>query len=127
MNLDLRIAEVKDNTREELINALATLSENDADFTGENGLEYLWNRVWYINGFSNMEDWECNGEPTLKYESNLNYVCNTVKDIENDIECIEMFLDMWMAKDSYYGEYHYDLLTDSNGITAIVLAYNYGS
>lgn len=127
VHLGLTIAEVKDGTREELIKALACLGEQvDADFSGDNGWDYLWDRVWEENGFNNYEDWQMNGEPVLKYESNLDYLCNMVKDVKDDVECIETFLQDWLYYDSYYKDYQYDLLMDSNGITAIVLAYTYG-
>ena len=125
VNLNLRIAEVKDNTREELIKALRSLAENDCDFTGENGLEYLWESVWEVNGFEDMEDWENDGEPTLYFESNLDYVSDLVRHLEDDKDCVESFIKIWLEHDGYYIDYQYDLLTDSNGITAIVLAYNY--
>lgn len=126
VNLGLKVVEVNGITREELIVALALLGEEDWDFNGNNGLEYLWYGVWEENGFKDMEDWENNGEPTLKYESNVEYLCDMVEDIKDDVECIETFLDTWMGNDSYYTDYQYDLLTDTYGITTIVLAYTYG-
>ena len=126
MSLNLTVVEIKDDTRYELIRALKLLAENDADFDGSNGLEYLWCGIWEDNGFKDMKDWENKGEPTLKYESNVDYVCDIIKDIEDDVECIETFLDVWLGHDSYYTDYKYDLITDTYGITAIVLAYTYG-
>lgn len=125
-NLGLKVVEVENNTRGALISALARLGEEDWDFNGNNGLEYLWESIWEDNGFKDMKDWENNEEPTLKYESNLDYVCDTIKDIKDDVECIETFLDVWLGHDSYYTNYEYNLLTDTYGITAIVLAYTYG-
>ena len=124
MRVCVNVAKVKDNTRESLIEALATLGEGDADFNGDNGLEYLWDVVWEVNGFKSYDDWEAQGEPEMKYESNLAYLCDKVTEIEDDLKCVSDFFRGWLYHDSYYEDYDYEVSTDADrNITAIALAY----
>jgi len=92
------LVEVEKGNREDLLKALESLSDFDCDFIGENGTEYAW-------------------EETLEagFESNLEYVLDTVKDIESDVECVEKFVSMWMDGDSYYHDHELNYLADDNG------------
>lgn len=56
--MNMKLVKVNGKTREDLLTALASLGEIDADFNGENGVEYLWDEVWKANGFENMKDYE---------------------------------------------------------------------
>jgi hypothetical protein len=135
--LGMRLVEVKAKDREDLLNALMLLGETDADFIGENGLEYLWDEVWKANGYEDRKDYENQmenfdaeddeaEEPELKYESNADWLCDYVKDIKDEVECVETFINTWMEMDSgYYTEYEFDYITDSNGnIVALAFATN---
>lgn len=106
-NLYANLVEVKKGDREDLLTALASLSDFDCDFIGENGIEYAW-------------------EETLEagFESNLDYLLDAVKDIENDVECVNEFIDTWMQNDrNYYHDYEVNCLTDENGkVYAIALS-----
>lgn len=125
-NLHSNLVEVKKGNREDLLSALASMGDCDCDFNGENGVEYLWDEVWKANGFENMKDYEEQNEYDsdededyeeikLKYESNLEYLLDKVKDIKSDIECINEFFNIWMEKDkNYYHDYNVDYLTDEN-------------
>ena len=105
-NLDLVLVKVEANNRESLLNALRTLAENDCDFNGDNGIDYNWD-ITNEKGF----------------DSNLDYVIDCVKDIDDDLECINEFIDCWLAGDGYYLDYEMDYLTDDNeNIIAISLA-----
>jgi hypothetical protein len=98
-NLFANLVEVKKGDREDLLSALASLSDFDCDFNGENGIEYAW-------------------EETVKkgFESNLEYLLDKVKDIKDDTECINEFFNTWMENDrNYYHDYNVDYLTDENG------------
>ena len=103
-NLYTNLIEVKKNNREDLLLALANIGDNDADFNGENGIEYAWEET-IANGF----------------ESNLEYLLDKVKDIKDDIECINTFIDTWMEKDrNYYHDYQVDYLTDKDGNVIVI-------
>jgi len=129
------LVEVKPNDRNDLLGALEELGSCDLDFIGENGLEYLWNEVWKVNGFEDIKDYEeqneCDSdddenykEIKLKYESNLEYLLDKVKDIISDIDCVEEFVNIWMENDrNYYQDYSLNYITDKyDNITAISLA-----
>ena len=76
------------------------------DFNGENGEDYTWEEA-LEKGFV----------------SNLEYVIDKVKSIENDEECVNTFFNEWMENDSYYAEYKVHCLTDfQNRVTAISFA-----
>lgn len=110
-NLSLDLVKVEPNNRESLLNALRSLSEIDCDFSGDNGFEYNWD-------ITNEEG----------FDSNVDYVINEVKDIDDDLECINKFLAEWMGDDYYYQQYEMKCLTDDNGnIIAISLATVSGS
>ncbi|HAU87301.1 MAG TPA: hypothetical protein DCW90_17995 [Lachnospiraceae bacterium] len=95
MSLYTGLEEVKVGNRKSLLNALKSLSDFDCDFNGENGLEYLWEEV---DGF----------------ESNMDYLADKVKDIEDDEDCVETFFKEWMSRDiNYYKEWNVSVLTDT--------------
>ena len=97
-NLYANLVKVEKGNREDLLTALASLSDFDCDFNGENGIEYAWEET-VANGF----------------ESNLEYLLDKVKDIENDIECVETFVDYWMENDkNYYQDYVLEYLIEDN-------------
>lgn len=108
------------NHRKNLLDTLADIGDLDFDFSGENGLDYLWEDVWNDNGFENQEDYETQQEESekiieLKYESNLEWLLDRVKDIEDDRDCVEEFISTWMDNDSnYYHKYEVNYLTDKN-------------
>ncbi len=89
---------VKIGSRQDLLNKLVDASDFDADFIGDNGKEFLWYEV----------------DPS-KYKSNLDYMLDEVKDIEDDAEVIETFFEEWMNKDRYYDDYEINVLTNENG------------
>ena len=110
-NLNSVLVKVEANNREDLLNALRCLSEIDCDFNGENGEEYNWD-ITNEKGF----------------DSNVDYVIDCVKDIDDDLECINKFLSEWLDDDGYYYDYEMNYLTDDNGnIIAISLATISGS
>ena len=99
MSLYLKVENVKPNNRESLLNALRNMSDFDCDFNGENGEDYTW------------EDAIENG-----FDSNLEYLINEVKDIEDDETLINTFFDTWMDNDrNYYDEYEVQCISNSNG------------
>ena len=106
-NLYANLVEVEKGNREDLLRALEFLSDNDCDFNGENGIKYAW------------EETKENG-----FESNLEYLLNEVKDIKDDKECVDKFINTWMENDSnYYHSYEINYLIDEDKkIYAISLA-----
>ena len=108
------------NHKKDLLNTLADIGDLDCDFNGENGLDYLWEKVWIDNGFKNQEDYETQQEENdemivLKYYSNLEWLLDKVKNIEDDIDCVETFISTWMYYyGNYYHEYKVNYLTDKN-------------
>ena len=128
MSLGLKIANVNDNSRESLIEALTQLGESDNDFCGENGYEYLWECVWLESGFTSYEDWKSKNEPQLLYDSNLKYVIEMVRRYENNMKCIEEFFKNWLDHDTYYLSYEWECIKDKDdNIVAIALATICGS
>lgn len=93
MNLYSGLEEVKVGNRESLLNALISLSDFDCDFNGKNGLDYLWEDA---NGF----------------ESNMDYLINEVRDIDDDEECVNTFFEEWLNRDRYYDEWNVSVITD---------------
>ena len=106
-NLGLSLSQVKAGDRQDLLNILRGFGNCDCDFNGKNGDEYNWEET-NENGF----------------DSNVDYLIDFVKDIEDDEECVNKFFDYWMSKDgNYYADYSVELIKDSkNRITAIAFA-----
>ena len=97
-NINMKLVKVNGKTREDLLTALASLGDMDADFNGENGIEYLWDSV-----------------DGTKYESNMEYLLDTLKDKETDKELIEEYVSNWIGGDNYYKEHILDVIYDDNG------------
>ena len=97
------LVEVKKGNRKNLLKALESLCDFDLDFNGANGIEYSW-------------------EETLNagFDNNLEYVLDTVQGIENDVECVEKFVHMWMDGDSYYHEHELNYLADDDGSVYVI-------
>ena len=117
MSLFAKLENVKAGNRNSLLSALTSLSDFDCDFNGENGIDYLWDEVWEANGFESQEDFESKDEKAeLKYESNLDWLLDEVKEIEDDADCIETFFETWMEHDrNYYDEYEANYIRNKNG------------
>lgn len=126
VSADLNLVEVFGKKRENLLKALSILGKMDADFCGENGIEYLWNEVWEHNGFKNLSDYEeyenrnldddeDYKEIQLKYKSNMEYLLDLLKDKETDKEIIEEFVSRWVGSDSYYKGHVLKVIYDDNG------------
>jgi len=96
--MQLKLVKVNGKTRNDLLAALATLGEMDADFCGDNGEEYLWDEA---------EEEE--------FESNMEYLLNNIKGIQSDKELIENFIERWIAFDSYYKDHALEVIYDKNG------------
>ena len=97
-NINMKLVKVNGKTREDLLVALVSLGEIDADFNGDNGIEYLWDNV-----------------DSTKYESNMEYLLDTLKDKETDKELIEEYVSSWISRDSYYKEHILEVVYDENG------------
>lgn len=97
-NINMKLVKVNGKTRENLLVALASLGELDADFNGENGIEYLWD-----------------GVDSTKYESNMEYLLDVLKDKETDKELIEEYVTNWIGNDYYCKNHILDIIYDDNG------------
>ena len=97
-NINMKLVKVNGKTREDLLVALVSLGEIDADFNGDNGIEYLWDNV-----------------DSTKYESNMKYLLDTLKDKETDKELIEEYVSSWIGRDSYYKEHILEVVYDESG------------
>lgn len=93
----LNTTKVNGKTREDLIDALADLGKFDADFCGDNGIEYLWDCV--------------DGN---KYESNREYLLDVVRGLGTDREVIHTYISTWIGGDSYYQDYELQVIYDDN-------------
>ena len=133
-NMELRshLAKVEPGNRESLLDALICISDCDCDFNGENGLEYLRDGVWEANGYEDYDDFankhpDIEEEVELRYESNMDYLIDKVRSIENDEDCIRAYIEGWIENDGYYGEYDLNWLTNDDGkIIALSIAYMCG-
>lgn len=125
-SINMKLVKINGKTRDDLLTALTELGEMDADFNGENGIEYLWDVVWKANGFKNMEDYEEKNEYDsdedddyeeikLKYESNMEYLLDSLKEETTDKDIIEQYISNWIGNDSYYKDYILDVVYDDNG------------
>lgn len=97
-NINMNLVKVNGKTREDLLTALRSLGEMDLDFCGANGSEYLWDSV--------DED---------EYESNMEYLLDTIKEMKSDKKLIEKYVANWVGRDSYYSDYILDVIYDDNG------------
>lgn len=125
-SLNMILVKVEGSSRNDLIEALTRLGNLDSDFNGENGLEYMWTKVWNANGFKNMKDFEKQNEYdsdsdkeyeeiSLKYESNMAYVLDMIKNEPSDKEVINAYIDNWIKQDSYYKDHMLEVIYDENG------------
>jgi hypothetical protein len=107
-SLNLKVVEVKGKSRGALNKALLELSTCDADFSGENGIDYLWKEA-------------------RRYSSNAAYVLKKELKEETDHKTIiEKFIKRWIENDSYYLQYDLDVKYDKNGnakVIALALTY----
>lgn len=101
--LNMKLVKIPGKTREDLLAALSELGTMDSDFCGENGPDYMWPDV-----------------DRDKYNSNLEYVLDQVKDIETDEELIKTFVSMFLDTDTYYFDYSLEVLYDENGIAECI-------
>lgn len=124
MSIYTRVIAVDGGCRKSLLAALKSFGEDDNDFTGENGLEYLWDSVWKVQGFENYEDWISQGEPELKYTDNCTYLLDKVAKEVDSMLCVSIFFNTWLSHDSYYKDYDFDYALDlDEDIIAISLAW----
>ena len=95
--------EVMSNNKADVANNLMFLSNNDCDFNGENGLEYLW-------------------EEAEGFESNAEYCLSIAEKEPTPREMIEKFISLWMGKDPYYYDYDLGVLVQDDKVF-VSLAY----
>lgn len=96
---------------ESVVRNICELGNDDCDFNGENGSEYLWEGA---DGF------ESNKEYTIDY---LIKKYKNTKCIEEDISnIVSDFLDMWLGNDSYYNDYTFEI-TETSLETVVAIAY----
>ena len=91
------------NNRDDVMQALLEISMGDADFSGENGDEYLW-------------------EEAKGFESNADYVLSIASQAQSTLNIIRTFVSMWMDRDCYYVDYDLEI-SELNGIISISVAY----
>lgn len=87
--------EVMANTKEEVAKTLMCLANNDCDFNGDNGDEYLW-------------------EEAEGLESNAEYCLSIAEKEKTPREMIEKFISLWMGRDYYYQDYDLGILVQDN-------------
>ena len=103
----IKVVQVVGGYRKDLLAALKSIGDDDRDFTGENGEQYLWEKA-LDGGFS----------------SNREYLLDKVKDIESDTECVKAYFETWKENDGYYKDAEYQVIENRNGyIEVIVFAY----
>lgn len=98
MNIQNPVIYIEEPNRKKLLDGLRKIaSMTDADFSGKNK-EALW-EVASKNG----------------YDSNLEYVIDRVKRIDDDTKLVEKFLQEWLHGDAYWNAYSYTKLENDNG------------
>lgn len=95
--------EVVTNTKEDVAGMLMCLADNDLDFNGENGDEYLWDEA-------------------LGFESNAAYCLSIAKKEKTPSDMIEKFISLWMGRDYYYQDYRIGIHCENNTLF-VSLAY----
>ena len=101
MYLHTGLEEIKVGNRESLLNALKDLSSFDCDFNGESGDEFLW-------------------VGAEGYDSNMDYLIDKVRNIEDDEECINTFFNTWLSADCYYAKWDVSVITDTKKRAKVV-------
>lgn len=96
-SMNMSLVKVKEKTRKALLIALKELSELDADFSGDNGIEYNWAKTNESGA-----------------ESNADYCLEQVKNLPTDKEVIETFVKMWIENDNYYIDNILEVIYDEN-------------
>lgn len=90
-----------------IADALRSICSFDKDFNGENGLDYLWSDV----------------DPD-KYNSNMEYLLNTLHGTEEEIA--DRFINEWMQYGRcYYMKYNYSIHACNGKVSYISLAVVY--
>lgn len=87
--------EVMNNTREEAIETLMCLADQDWDFNGSNGIEYLW-------------------EEAAGFDCNANYCLSVAEKESTPSAIIEKFISMWMDRDYYYQDYDIGIIVEGD-------------
>lgn len=85
-NINMKLVKVNGKTREDLLIALASISEIDSDFNEDKRIEYLWD---------------------------MEYLLDTLKDKETDKEFIEEYVSKLIG--TYYKEHILEVIYDENG------------
>lgn len=114
MSLELKTAIVYDiNIKKYIKSALITLSCDDADWSGNNGQEYLRKEAKDA-GYDNNADYFAD-----KFVDALpeDYVRAAVRPV------IESYVNAWIGHDSYYKEYQLEVTDGTVGEMIISLAY----
>lgn len=101
--VELKLVKVNGDTRNDLLNALSELASMDADFSGENGSEYLWKEA-------------------VGFKSNADYLLNAVKDMPTDEDVINAFISGWINSDSFYNSFKTDVTYNNGKAECIALA-----
>jgi hypothetical protein len=101
-----QLLEVSKNNREDVADALMHLADHDADFCGDNGYEYRW-------------------EKAKEFETNAEYALSVAREASTIFGMITKFVAIWMADDSYYEDYEV-YIKEMDGIIAIAIAYIVG-
>lgn len=103
----IKVVQVVAGYRKDLLVALKRIGDDDQDFTGENGEQYLWKEA--LEG---------------GFKSNREYLIDKVKDIESDSECVKTFFETWKENDNFYKDAEYQFIENRNGyVGVIVFAY----
>lgn len=100
--------DVMNNTKESVGDTLMYLANEDLDFNGENGEDYLWEEA-KLGGFA----------------SNAEYALSIAKKEETPEKMIEKFIWLWMGRDSYYQDYDLGIIIKDDNVF-ISLAYTTG-
>ena len=108
-SVNLVTATINENTKEDILNALTSISMFDGDFVGRNGPQYL-----------------CSSAKQSGFESNQEFLLDMVSKLDDIKQIVHKFMKYWLGYDGYYESYKYDIIYDKNNIpTAISLAYTH--
>lgn len=89
---------IAENTEESAMELAMDIAEHDADFNGDNGEEYLW-------------------EKAESFDSNADYAWSIAKAESTPKKMLEKFFALWLSEDSYYTDYDWSIIEVENKLS----------
>lgn len=111
MQVQIKCVSFEIDNVELVVRNICELGNEDCDFNGENGSEYLWECA---DGFESNKEYTA--DYLIKKYKKQDNIENCLVDIVSD------FLYMWLGNDSYYDDYTFQI-TQTSIETVVSVAY----